>query len=209
MKENPGNSNLLMIFARNPELGKVKTRVASGIGDEAALGLYKILLQRTFEVSTNLNCDKVVYYSEAVSKDDLWEKGNFQKKLQQGQDLGQRMKNAFKKAFSEGYLKVMIIGSDLYDLQEEDLKKAFLALDDNDFVIGPAQDGGYYLLGMKKMYSAVFQKKKWSTSEVLKRTLENLENEKVSLLEMRNDIDTVEDLQQHKELDKLVRNKKR
>lgn len=205
MKETPEKSYLLIIFTRNPEFGKVKTRLAAGIGEEAALRLYQILLQHTFEVTKDLNCNKAVYYSEAIPENDLWERGNFQKKHQQGKDLGQRMENAFKNAFSEGYSKAVIIGSDLYDLQEEDLKKAFLALDKNDVVIGPAQDGGYYLLGMKKLNSAVFQNKKWSTSEVLKETLEDLKNEKVCLLEIRNDIDTLEDLKQHKELEELMK----
>ena len=198
-----------MVFTRNPELGKVKTRLAADIGDEAALRIYRFLLQHTFQITKQLNCDKAVYYSEGIPENDIWKEGDFQKKLQQGKDLGQRMQNAFENAFSEGYSHVLIIGSDLYDLEEKDLKKAFLALDKNDVVIGPAEDGGYYLLGMKKLKSTVFQKKKWSTSEVLKETLEDLKNEQVSLLEQRNDIDTIEDLRQHKALEELIKNKKK
>ena len=198
-----------MIFTRNPELGKVKTRLAADIGDEAALQLYRVLLQHTFQVTKDLKCDKAVYYSEAIPENDLWEKGDFQKKLQQGNDLGERMETAFKNAFSEGYSKVIIIGSDLFDLQEEDLKRAFSALDKSDTVIGPAQDGGYYLLGMKKLDPEIFQKKAWSTSEVLEQTLQDLKNEQVELLELRNDIDTAEDLKQHPELEELISNKKR
>lgn len=194
-----------MIFTRNPLLGKVKTRLAASIGDEAALEVYQFLLQHTFNITKELDCDKAVYYSEGIPENGLWEKGDFQKILQQGKGLGQRMENAFKNAFFEGYSKVVVIGSDLCDLQEKDLKMAFLALDENDFVIGPAQDGGYYLLGMKKLDSAVFQNKAWGTSEVLEQTLQDLGNEKVKLLELRNDIDTFEDLKQHKGLLNLIK----
>lgn len=208
MTKKPQHTDLLMIFTRNPKLGKVKKRLAAGIGDEAALQVYKFLLQHTFKVTKDLDSDKAVYYSEAIPENDLWEKGNFQKKLQQGEDLGQRMKNAFKDAFSNGYSKVLIIGSDLYDLQEADLKKAFLTLDQNDNVIGPAQDGGYYLLGMKKLNAALFQKKEWSTSKVLEQTLQDLKDQQVALLEKRNDIDNSEDLKQHKMLMELIENEK-
>ena len=209
MEEKTQHTDLLMIFTRNPELGKVKTRLAADLGDEAALQLYRVLLQHTFQVTKDLDCDKAIYYSEAIPKNDLWENGDFQKKLQQGRDLGERMEMAFKNAFFDGYSKVVIIGSDLYDLQEEDLKKAFLALDKNDVVIGPAQDGGYYLLGMKKLNSGLFQKKKWSTSEVLEQTLQDLKNQQVALLEPRNDIDTIEDLDQHEELKELIKYEKK
>ena len=201
----PQQKDLLLIFTRNPELGKVKKRLAAGIGDASALKLYKFLLQHTFEVTKALPVEKCVYYSEAIPQEDLWDSRLFQKKLQQGKGLGERMENAFKNAFFEGNSKVVIIGSDLYDLQEEDLKNAFLALDDFDYVLGPASDGGYYLFGMKSLNSQVFRKKTWSTEKVLQETLQDLKNEKLTMLEVRNDIDTVHDLEAHPELQQIIR----
>lgn len=200
----PQQKELLIIFTRNPEPGKVKKRLASDIGDTSALKLYKFLLKHTFEVVKDLPVDKCVYYSEEIPQQDLWNKGNFQKKLQEGEGLGERMEKAFKNAFFEAYSKVVIIGSDLYDLQEEDLKKAFLALDTSDYVIGPASDGGYYLIGMKSLNSQVFRNKTWSTDKVLRETLQDLKNEKLTMLEVRNDIDTLDDLEAHPELQQMI-----
>ncbi|MGB7786015.1 MAG: TIGR04282 family arsenosugar biosynthesis glycosyltransferase [Salinimicrobium sp.] len=196
--------NLLLVFTRNPELGKVKKRLAADIGDASALRLYKFLLQHTFEVVKKLSVEKWVCYSEEIPQQDLWDKGDFQKKVQQGKGLGERMENSFFEAFEEGYEKVVIIGSDLYDLQEEDLKKAFLALDTCDYVIGPASDGGYYLFGMKSLNSQVFRNKNWGTATVLQDTLQDLKNEKLTMLDVRNDIDTLHDLEAHPELRQII-----
>lgn len=201
----PQQKNLLLIFTRNPELGKVKKRLAADIGEALALDVYKFLLQHTYEVVKDLPVEKWVYYSEEIPQKDLWFKGNFQKKLQQGKGLGERMENGFSEAFEAGYEKVVIIGSDLYDLQEEDLKKAFLALDTSEYVIGPASDGGYYLIGMKSLNSRVFRNKTWSTDSVLQDTLQDLKNEKLTMLEVRNDIDTFDDLRAHPELQQIIK----
>jgi len=200
----PQQKDLLLIFTRNPEFGKVKKRLATDIGDASALKLYKFLLQHTFEVVKELSVEKWVYYSEEIPQQDLWDQEDFQKKVQQGEGLGERMENAFFEAFNKGYKKVVIIGSDLYDLQEEDLKKAFLALDASNYVIGPASDGGYYLFGMKSLNSQVFRDKTWSTESVLRETLQDLKNEKLTMLEVRNDIDTVHDLEAHPELQQII-----
>lgn len=193
-----------MIFIRNPEPGKVKKRLAAKIGEQNALKIYSFLLQRTFRITKDLKCDKVVYYSERVQEEDIWDRGIFQKKVQTGNDLGERMENAFNKGFSEGYSQIVIIGSDLYDLQEEDLKKAFSALNQTDYAIGPAQDGGYYLLGMKSLNSNLFRNKTWGTDTVLQQTLQVLKNETLTLLEERNDIDTYEDMLAHPELQQII-----
>ena len=206
MKENNTSKTdeLLLIFTRNPEKGKVKKRLAQTIGDEAALKVYNYLLQHTVNITRPLPVEKWVYYSEALPENDIWEKDLFRKKLQQGQDLGQRMEQAFSEAFKAGFKKVVIIGSDLFDIEEADLKMAFLTLDDHEYVVGPAQDGGYFLLGMKKPTPQLFRNKDWSTSRVLDQTLSDLEQEKLKLLPVRNDIDTFEDMRSHPELMKLI-----
>ena len=185
---------LLLIFTRNPELGKCKTRLAATIGDAAALEVYRFLLQHTVTITKNLEVTKKVYYSEAIWENDIWPNHLFKKALQNGSDLGERMADAFRHGFEAGFERIIIIGSDMYDLSARDLEKAFDHLNTADFVLGPANDGGYYLLGMKAFLPSLFQQKSWGKSNVLSDTLADLKNEKVALLHSRNDIDVYEDI---------------
>lgn len=189
------SNSLLLIFTKNPQLGKVKTRLAKDVGNQVALDIYKILLEHTLSVTQNLKVFKEVYYSEEIIENDLWNPVFFGKKLQRGINLGERMENAFRSSFERGFKKVVIIGSDLLDLKTEDLLTAFENLDSSDYVLGPAQDGGYYLFGMKKPEEKVFKNKKWGTDSVFAETMKDLESQNVTLLEVRNDIDTFEDIQ--------------
>lgn len=190
----------LIIFTRNPELGKCKTRLAKTLGDQSALNIYKYLLKHTAHISKNVNADRFVFYSESINEDDIWDNQLFNKKLQKGNDLGERMENAFETLFQLGYKKVLIIGSDLLDLKEDTIKEGFDSLDKNDVVIGPAKDGGYYLLGMKIIHKAVFKCKDWGTVTVRKDTLKDLQNHNVALLKELNDIDTFDDMKHYEEL---------
>ena len=191
------HKNLLLIFTRNPELGKAKTRLAQTVGDETALEIYTFLLNRTRDISLQVNADKAVYYSVKIRENDIWDASIFQKHQQFGEDLGIRMLNAFKKGFEAGYQKVMIIGSDLYDLSSKNIEKAFTVLDENDVVIGPAEDGGYYLLGMNALQENVFKNKEWGTASVRAATLTDLKDKKVFLLAELNDVDVFEDIEHH------------
>jgi len=191
---NHPTKELLLIFTRNPELGKCKTRLAATIGDVAALQVYKFLLEHTAKTTEGLTAKKVVYYSEEIWKEDVWDNAIFEKKLQQGIDLGERMYNAFKTGFKDGFEKIIIIGSDLFDITPQDLEMAFGLLDTTDFVIGPAEDGGYYLLGMKIAKPSLFTDKAWGTGTVLRDTLKNLEDENHQLLKTKNDVDVYEDI---------------
>lgn len=188
------SKNLLLIFTRNPELGKCKTRLAKTVGDVNALEIYKFLLNHTVAITKNLKVTKQVYYSECIWENDVWGNVNFQKKIQEGADLGVRMENAFQNGFNAGFEKIIVIGSDMYDLSSSDIENAFVQLDKLDFIIGPAEDGGYYLLGMKILEPSVFIDKNWGTDTVLIDTLKNLENKKIGFLEIRNDIDVYEDI---------------
>lgn len=202
------HKNLLLIFTRNPELGKVKTRLAKTIGNEKALEIYKLLLNKTKETSEHIDCDKAVYYSVKIRENDIWDTKTYQKHQQHGEDLGIRMQNAFMNGFETGYEKIMIIGSDLFDLTPKHINNAFEKLNNNDVVIGPAEDGGYYLLGMKKPHPLIFQNKEWGTSSVRKDTLDDLKNNSVFLLPELNDIDLYEDLKRHDSLLKLINHEK-
>lgn len=188
------SKNLLLIFTRNPELGKGKRRLAEKVGDAVALDIYNFLLNHTVKITAGLYAEKIVYYSEEIWEQDIWDNTLYDKKLQVGEDLGIRMHNAFQDGFSRGFEKIIIIGSDIYDLDQEDLEHAFKLLSHNDFVVGPAEDGGYYLLGMKKLKPTLFQNKDWGTPSVLEDTLADLKDEKKVLLDTRNDVDYYEDI---------------
>jgi len=188
------SKNLLLIFTRNPILGQCKTRLAATVGDKVALDIYRFLLNHTFAITNELPVHKQVYYSNEIWEDDIWDNSIFDKRLQQGSDLGERMANAFTKGFEEGFENIIIIGSDMYDLDMTDLKTAFNALMQNDFVIGPAQDGGYYLLGMTVYNESVFKNKNWGNEKVFQSTMDDLKNEKVYQLKSKNDIDLYDDV---------------
>lgn len=199
------SKDLLMIFTRPPLPGKVKTRLAADIGDIAALNIYKFLMEHTVSVTLGLDVVKEVHYSEEIIQNDIWDPEIYSKKLQKGSGLGERMQYAFEEGFRQGYKNIIIIGSDLFDLCSEDLDKAFSLLQDNDFVLGPAEDGGYYLFGMKKVIPQIFQNKEWGTSLVFKETVKDLREQNVAYLEYRNDIDVYEDLKGIKEFQQFLK----
>lgn len=196
-------NNGLIIFTRNPELGKVKTRLAKDIGDRNALAVYNDLLLFTKQLTENIKVDKLVYYSDKVLTEDLWSE-QYIKREQQGEDLGVRMQMACKESFEMGFEKVILIGSDLLDITPKHIMEAYENLDRNDLVIGPAKDGGYYLLGMKTCHDFLFQEKEWGASSVLKDTINDLNNHRLSyhLLQELNDIDIVEDLKKYPNFEK-------
>jgi rSAM/selenodomain-associated transferase 1 len=189
--------NVVIAFTRNPEIGKVKTRLAKHIGNEAALDVYKLLLQHTEQVLRAVNCTTAVYYSDEITRNDIWDDATYTKYVQDGEDLGQRMCNAFEEQFNLKYDNVVIVGSDVFDLKPQHINQAFEALEQNDAVIGPAKDGGYYLLGMKQLISQVFRNKSWGTETVFQDTVKDLQTYKFKILETLNDIDTFEDLEAH------------
>jgi len=166
--------NILLIFIRNPVLGKVKTRLARTMGDAEALRIYHILLEKTRAAALDVSAERWLWYSDFADLLDDWSNADFYKKIQHSGDLGERMEAAFGDAFDTGANKVVIIGSDCQDLTGGILQQAFDALDDSHFVLGPVPDGGYYLLGMKQLEPSVFHDIEWSTDSVRARTLEKI-----------------------------------
>jgi len=199
--------NALLIFVKNFIPGHVKTRLAATIGNEAAMNIYLQLLHHTNMVANNIEADRIVFYSDFI-EDDIWKNGVYKKEIQEGNTLGMKMENAFKSSFTAGYQKITIIGTDCPGIDENILKEAFAKLDDHDIVIGPATDGGYYLLGMKKEYPYLFQNIKWSTDEVLYQTIDLCKIHQLSyfLLPELSDIDEEKDLIHFESL--LMLNKK-
>lgn len=187
---------LLLVFAKNKLFGLVKTRLAKSIGPEAAYKIYEQLFHLTeLETQQVSGVDIQVYFSHEIDE-SAW--GEVPKYVQEGKDLGARMSNAFKAGFKAGYTQIIGVGADLPDLTAERIENAFRELDTHDFVFGPAEDGGYYLVGLngdKGLY--VFENKPWSTADLLKLTKAEIETKKhkLVLLEELNDIDTIEDLE--------------
>jgi uncharacterized protein len=189
----------LIIFARNPVRGKVKTRLAATMGDDKALSIYQSLLQHTVQITQQLACDLYVFYADGILFNDIWSDEVYLKKNQVGNDLGQRMHHAFDFLFEKGYQKIIIIGTDCFELSSSILLDAFTVLNTNEVVIGPSEDGGYYLLGMRQFFPFLFEEKAWSTDTVYNSTIQQLKMHKISygILPILNDIDTEDDWNQH------------
>lgn len=166
--------NALLLFVKNPQLGHVKTRLAASIGPESALEVYRYLLQHTREVALQLPVERMLFYSQEIIHQDEWPTPDFQKWVQDpSPDLGQKMHSAFSLAKDQGYEKVMILGSDCFQITPEILHHAFEALDTQPIVLGPATDGGYYGLGVNfaqgithAHLTTIFLNKTWSHAHV-------------------------------------------
>jgi rSAM/selenodomain-associated transferase 1 len=170
--------------------------LAADIGEEKALAVYRDLLEKTCRETKKLKgVRRLLYYSNFIDNDDDWSSDIFKKRLQSKGDLGGKMQTAFQESMDE---KTVIIGSDCYDLTTQHIESAFQKLDESDVVIGPANDGGYYLLGMSNYYPRLFEDINWSTKRVLKQTLQQAKslNLKVSFLEELVDLDTFSDLKE-------------
>lgn len=198
--------NFLIIFVKNLIPGMVKTRLAEKIGMLLTLDVYQELVTYTSDVVSQANADKMVFYSEYVEVEDTFEGDGFEYNVQTGSSLGERMQNAFQYAFDKGYSRVTIIGSDCYELTPKHLDEAFDQLEINDVVIGPAQDGGYYLLGLNSPHPILFEEKEYSHAKVFEELMEEIN--KLALechtLETLNDIDTLEDMKSHTSLMQLL-----
>ncbi len=164
------------------------------MGIEKALAVYEFLLAHTKSITKNITADKFVFYADFSNENDLW--NGYHKKKQQGNNLGERMEDAFEIVFKLGYKKVCIIGSDCYELSERIIVDAFKSLDVCATTIGPANDGGYYLIGMQAPMKNIFKSIIWSTKEVFTQTEKLINHQQYSLhlLPALNDVDEEDDI---------------
>ena len=165
--------NILIILCSHPH--DRGSRLASAIGDERARAVYEYLLGVTVEIADSFPFEKAVFYAERIQHEDGWDNHRYTKNLQVGNDYGERMQNAFSWAFASGFKNVCVIGTDCHGLTSEIIDKAFEFLDDGEAIIGPAKDGGYYLLGLNKMYPELFEGKSWGSYTVLDDTLQDFD----------------------------------
>lgn len=184
----------LIVFIKNIVPGKVKTRLAATLGNDKAVAIYRSLLERTRAAALDTAADRHVFYSTTINPSDGWSNDVFTKKTQRGAGIGERMSNAFLDVFPQ-YQSAVLIGGDIAHLTPDILNEAFEKLKDHDFVLGPAYDGGYYLIGMKTPAPTVFNDIAWSTATVAQQTLEKISQLKKScyLLPTLSDIDYEED----------------
>lgn len=194
--------NALIIFAKTPVKGRVKTRLQKNLSQTNVLKLYKgFLLETVHQAKKIKNCKRIIAcypdenhpYLKTLAK-----KFGFQLIKQHGRDLGERMKNAITDSLHDGYKKAVIIGCDSPTLPKEYIQEAFYVLNKKNLVIGPSCDGGYYLIGVRGAALPIFNNIKWGTKDVLKETLKRIPKKilpSFHLLPFWYDIDTKDDLE--------------
>ena len=190
----------VIIFVKNPAKGRVKTRLAASIGEEEALQVYLGLLDHTRDALKHVDADFHLYYSSFIDFEDEWDNKQFKKSLQFPGDLGQRMFHAFEEVLEHSG-QAVIIGSDCPEINSDIINEALSALGSSDYVVGPSHDGGYYLLGMKKAESSIFEDINWSTDTVFDATLKSIEklNASVQIMKTLYDLDDADDLERFPE----------
>lgn len=189
----------LILFIKYPQAGKVKTRLGVEVGFELAAELYRLFIHQTFELVQNCSAQKVFVAFEPANRETEFHKfipTKFSVFPQEGKNLGERMLNAFQYVFARGYKNVAILGSDSPTLPLKNIDEAFEKLSKSDLVLGPAEDGGYYLIGLTQAHPDLFDNIEWSSISVMQATIERAEKLQLQykLLSVWYDIDTRESL---------------
>lgn len=191
---------IILLFVKSPVKGEVKSRLAAVLGQDAALELYRNFV---LDILASVEASGIPFRicchpPGAVARIASWLGDHHQYLPQEGADLGERMDHAFRKAFSEGVSRAVLIGSDIPDLPPALLQDAVGRLDRTGAVIGPARDGGYYLIGFRSdaFFPEIFRGPEWSSDTVFRTTLQIFERarQQVSLLTPWRDVDTIDDL---------------
>lgn len=191
------SDNAIIIFQKNLIPGKVKTRLAATVGNQQAMEIYRELVTFTLKQASDVtDADVWLFFSESIEEvEEKFQQHITAKMVQEGSDLGKRMHQAFETIFGMAYKKAILIGTDCPEISPEILGAALDSLQNNEAVIGPALDGGYYLVGLKSTQPHLFEHMPWSTENVFPMTLQKLNQLKIAhfLLPALSDIDTEED----------------
>jgi rSAM/selenodomain-associated transferase 1 len=186
----------LIIFVKAPRPGEVKTRLAEAIGPDAACAAYRQLAETLFLRLSSLENVELRFAPDDAGKEVAgWLRDGWQKMPQGSGDLGARLNRAFSEAFQRGCKRVVIIGSDCGDVEAADIRAAWASLRDHDLIIGPASDGGYWLIGLRREQPLLFENIAWSSREVLGQTLARAQSAslRTRLLRELADVDTEEE----------------
>jgi len=191
--------NALLIFIKAPLLGEIKTRLQPELSPEISLQIFKAMGKDLVDhFSRSEYFDFYIQYwpENTLGEMRLWLGKDLNYVPQRGADLGEKLKNAFTDSFRQNYQKVCIIGSDLPTIAEEDVLEAFEKLDSVDVILGPAMDGGYYLVALKELHPQLFENVEWSTEYVLKQTVLRTTRQNLSVYQMarQRDVDTYKDV---------------
>jgi rSAM/selenodomain-associated transferase 1 len=195
-KENNG----ILLFVKYPEIGKVKSRLSASISKKKVAKIYSFFVEDILERLKETPYETIICYhpEESINKFKKWLGPDYSYMPQKGNNLGERLKKGFEKGFQQGFTKLIALGSDSPDLYISIIDEAFENLDEFDTIIGPCEDGGYYLIGFSKQsfFPEVFDKIPWSSENVFERSIKALSkaNQKVFILPLWNDIDTIDDL---------------
>jgi|YNPNPStandDraft_1061719.scaffolds.fasta_scaffold29926_1 rSAM/selenodomain-associated transferase 1 len=196
----PTNDACLLIFVRYPKRGEVKRRLSLILDEDTVLDLYRCFVIDTMSLAFRVSVPFIICYtpSESLSLFKKWLGSSYDYAPQTGRDLGERMMNSFQYAFKHGYKRVVLIGSDCPDLPERLVSDAYESLGKHDVVLGPAADGGYYLIGLREqaLDPTLFQGVEWGASNVFNETMNrcSLKGYTVSVLPQWWDVDTCDDL---------------
>lgn len=188
-------SKQVLVFLRKPVLGKVKTRLSAEIGEDKALEIYLWLMGITHSAIKNLDAGIHLYFDNLEGILPDWV-NSYSSYIQKGNDIGERMSVALMDRFYlEPESNILLIGSDCPELKRSTIEAAFKELEDKDLVTGPAKDGGFYLIGMKKWHEGLWKNIIWSSEEVYPTLLRNIKALNLTLFELptKSDIDTYRD----------------
>ncbi len=185
----------LIVFVKAPRPGSVKTRLAKTMGSEQACAAYRELVTKVLAAVESFHVELRFSPDDAQQEIAPWLRNNWTAAPQGDGDLGARMNRAFTDAFARGVERVVVIGSDCVELEAKDIRSAFRELKDHDLVVGPATDGGYWLIGLRSPQPELFREIAWSTDEVLGKTLQRAKGLglNIQLLRILNDVDNEED----------------
>jgi rSAM/selenodomain-associated transferase 1 len=190
----------ILLFVKYPEKGKVKRRLSTDLDEEIIQELYRCFVDDTLATIKKIDADRFICFfpTDMKKKFQEWLGTTFSFLPQKGTDLGERMKNCFSDAFTKGFRKVVLMGSDSPDLPEAFLQNAFSELQTHDVVLGPSSDGGYYLIGFRNttFTRRVFEEIHWSTPMVFQETVAKIKeaNRSLHILPAWSDVDTITDL---------------
>jgi len=194
------NNPLVLVFCKNQIIGKVKSRLALKIGQKKAFLIYSELVDKTASIVNSLSSEVHVYYSDYIEENDKFHSSKIKKFIQKGNNLGDRIINALNISF-KNFSPVVVIGSDLWKLEISDIEDTFRILKNKNVVIGPSNDGGYYLIGMNYLDTKIFENKNWGQESVLNDTIRDIDDKtNIHLLDEKTDIDTYDDLCQFPDL---------
>jgi len=192
--------NHLVVFARWPEPGRVKTRLSPALPPDLACALHEAMLRDVLEAGRGSSAERRYLYWTDAPADRAWStaarEAGFVESLQHGGDLGARLETAFDDLLSKPDQRAVIVGSDCPDLSSAAIDEAFRRLEGYDVVLGPTRDGGYYLVGLRRPAPDLFRDIPWGSQEVFAVTLGRARHAEfaVTRLEPMDDIDTPEDL---------------